>query len=112
MCRAVRTTRTGRGRSRVGNAACRWTSSLCRPSTPNVLERMSVPQAADGDFALVNLFRAPIGAPMRPDAIGELLAAASRRAGLEPAVRPHQLRHAFASNAVDAGCGIDVLADL
>jgi integrase/recombinase XerD len=27
-------------------------------------------------------------------------------------VRPHQLRHAFGSNAVDAGAGIDVVADL
>ena len=77
-----------------------------------VLERASVPQAATGDFVLVNLFRGPVGAPMRPDAIGELLAACSRRAGLAQAIRPHQLRHAFASNAVDAGCGIDVVADL
>lgn len=77
-----------------------------------VLERMSVPRAADGDFVVVNLFRAPIGAPMRPDAIGELLAAASGRAGLTQAVRPHQLRHAFGSNVVDAGAGIDVAADL
>ncbi len=38
-------------------------------------ERMRVPQAAASDFVLVNLFRGPIGAPMRPDAIGELLAA-------------------------------------
>src|SRR5207245_10573649 len=75
-------------------------------------ERMSVPQAADGDFVLVNLFRSPVGAPMRPDAIGELLAAASRRAGLEGAIRPHQLRHAFGSNAADAGAGIDVIAEL
>lgn len=77
-----------------------------------VLERMSVPRAADGDFVVVNLFRAPIGAPMRPDAIGELLTAASRRAGLTQAVRPHQLRHAFGSNVADAGAGIDVVADL
>ena len=77
-----------------------------------VVERMSVPRAADGDFVLVNLFRAPFGAPMRPDAIGDLLAAASRRAGLAPELRPHQLRHAFGSNAADAGCGIDVVADL
>ena len=75
-------------------------------------ERMSVPQAADGDFVLVNLFREPLGAPMRPDAIGELLAAASRRAGLPRALRPHQLRHAFGSSVADAGCGIDVVADL
>jgi integrase/recombinase XerD len=77
-----------------------------------VLERASVPHAATGDFVLVNLFREPLGAPMRPDAIGELLAAASRRAGLARAVRPHQLRHAFGSNAADAGCGIDVVAEL
>jgi integrase/recombinase XerD len=77
-----------------------------------LFERMRVPQAGDSDFALVNLFRAPLGAPMRPDAVGELLAAASRRAGLATAVTPHQLRHAFGSNAADAGCGIDVVADL
>ncbi len=75
-------------------------------------ERMRVPQAAASDFALVNLARGTIGAPMRPDAIGELLAAASRRAGLDTAVSPHQLRHACGSNVADAGVGIDVVADL
>jgi integrase/recombinase XerD len=75
-------------------------------------ERMRIKQAVNSDFVLVNLFREPLGAPMRPDAIGELLAAASRRAGLAQALRPHQLRHAFGSNAVDAGCGLDVVADL
>ncbi|MGH8918066.1 MAG: tyrosine-type recombinase/integrase [Actinomycetes bacterium] len=75
-------------------------------------ERMRAASAATSDFVFVNLFRAPIGAPMRPDAVGELLAAASRRAGLDRPVRPHQLRHACASNIADAGCGIDVLAQL
>jgi integrase len=77
-----------------------------------VFERMTVPAAAAGDFVVVNLFREPVGAPMRPDGIGELLAAASRRAGLPRAITPHRLRHAFGSNAADAGCGIDVVADL
>ncbi|MGH7744789.1 MAG: tyrosine-type recombinase/integrase, partial [Candidatus Dormibacteria bacterium] len=63
-------------------------------------ERMRAASAATSDFVFVNLFRAPIGAPMRPDAVGELLAAASRRAGLDRPVRPHQLRHACASNIV------------
>ena len=76
------------------------------------LERMSVPGAAASDFVLVNLFRGVIGAPVRPDTVGELMAAASRRAGLAPAVTPHQLRHACGSNIADAGCGIDVVADL
>jgi site-specific recombinase XerD len=75
-------------------------------------ERMRVPVAAGSDFVIVNLFRSPIGAPMRPDAIGELMAAASRRAGLDTPVRPHQLRHAYGSNVADAGAGIDVVADL
>ena len=75
-------------------------------------ERMAVPAAADCDFVLVNLFRAPVGAPMRLDAINDLIAAASRRAGINPVLRPHQLRHAFGSNAADAGNGIDVVASL
>jgi integrase/recombinase XerD len=76
------------------------------------LERLGVPEAAASDFVFVNLFRGMIGAPVRPDAVGELLAAVSRRAGLATAVTAHQLRHAFGSNAADAGCGIDVVADL
>ena len=75
-------------------------------------ERITVPAAAGSDFVLVNLFRAPVGAPMRLDAINDLVAAASRRAGIDPVLRPHQLRHAFGSNVADAGGGIDVIADL
>ena len=75
-------------------------------------ERLKVAQAADSDFVFVNLFREPLGAPMRPDAINELMVACSRRAGLDEPVRPHQLRHAFGSNIADAGAGIDVVADL
>jgi len=71
------------------------------------LERMRVPRAASSDFVLVNLFREPAGAPMRPDAVGELIAAASRRAGLRQAVTPHQLRHACGSNLLDAGGTLD-----
>ncbi|MDN5919797.1 MAG: tyrosine-type recombinase/integrase [Pseudonocardia sp.] len=75
-------------------------------------ERMRVAAAAGSDFVFVNLFRAPRGAPMRPDAVGELMAAASRRAGLAQPVSAHRLRHAFASNVLDSGAEIDVLADL
>jgi site-specific recombinase XerD len=75
-------------------------------------ERMRPPQGGDSDFVFVNLFRGQLGAPMRPDAVGELMAAASRRAGLDTAIRAHQLRHAAGSNIADAGAGIDVVADL
>ncbi len=75
-------------------------------------ERMSVPGALGSDLVFVNLFRAPVGAPMRLDAVNDLVAAASRRAGIDPVLRPHQLRHAFGSNVADAGGGIDVIASL
>jgi len=75
-------------------------------------ERLAVARAGESDFVLVNLFRAPVGAPMRPDAINALMAAASRRAGLARPVRPHQLRHAFGSNLADAGGGLDEVAEL
>jgi len=75
-------------------------------------ERLGVARAGESDFVLVNLFRAPVGAPMRPDAINELMSAASRRAGLELAIRPHQLRHAFGGNIADAGGGLDEVAEL
>jgi integrase/recombinase XerD len=75
-------------------------------------ERMSVPGASGSDLVFVNLFRAPVGAPMRLDAVNDLVAAASRRAGIDPVLRPHQLRHAFGSNVADAGVGIDVIASL
>lgn len=75
-------------------------------------ERLEVPGARDSDFVIVNLFRPPVGAPMRPDAVNELMAACSRRAGLDRSLSPHQLRHAFGSNVVDAGGGLDEVAEL
>jgi integrase/recombinase XerD len=55
----------------------------------------------------VNLFREPLGAPMRPAALNELLAALARRAGLARDVHPHMLRHCFGSNVMDAGGALD-----
>ncbi len=68
-------------------------------------------RAGESDFLLVNLFREPIGAPVRPDAINEVITACSRRAGIEH-VTPHRLRHAFGSNLADAGSGLDEIATL
>ena len=47
-----------------------------------VFERDRCRQARDCDFVLVNLFHPPLGAPMRPGAVNELLTGLSRRAGL------------------------------
>jgi integrase/recombinase XerD len=75
-------------------------------------ERMTVPAAASGDFVFVNLFRGTVGAPMRLDAVNDLVGAAARRAGIDPPPRPHQLRHAFASNVLDAGGTLEEAQDL
>jgi len=45
-------------------------------------ERQACPAARESDFVLVNLFRPPLGCPMPPDAINELVEALVRRAGL------------------------------
>jgi len=76
------------------------------------LERMRVPRAAGSDFVLVNLFREPAGAPMRPGAVGELITAAARRGGLARHVTPHMLRHACGSNLLDAGGALDEAQDI
>jgi len=77
-----------------------------------VAERATKIAALESDFVFVNLFRAPLGAPMSPGAVNELLTAASRRAGLERAVHPHALRHGFASSILDAGGSIDEIQEL
>lgn len=53
-----------------------------------------------------------VGAPMPPRAVNELLTALSKRAGLSRRVRPHQLRHAFASNARAAGAEWDEVSEV
>lgn len=74
-------------------------------------ERMAVPAAAGSDFVFVNLFRGVIGAPVRVDAVNDLVTAAARRAGTG-ALHPHQMRHAFASNVLDSGGSLDEVQDL
>jgi integrase/recombinase XerD len=70
-------------------------------------EREECRAARRCDFVLVNLFREPLGAPMRPGALNELLAALSRRAGLARETHPHMLRHCFGSNILEAGGALD-----
>lgn len=77
-----------------------------------LLERQECPAAAASDFLLVNLFRAPLGSPVTPDAINELFVALRVRAGLNRPVAPHMCRHAFASNLADSGALLDEIQRL
>jgi len=77
-----------------------------------VAEREDVPEARASDFVLVNLFRAPLGRAMGPDAINDVIRALVARAGLDRPVTPHMLRHAYGSNLMDAGAALDEVQEL
>lgn len=58
-------------------------------------ERDQVPAAAESDYVLVNLFRAPLGRALSPGSVEQLFVRLSAKAGSR--ARPHMLRHSFAS---------------
>ena len=63
-------------------------------------ERDAVPAAAESDYLLVNLWRAPLGRAVTVDALERLFVRLSARAGFR--ARPHMLRHSFASEVAIA----------
>lgn len=77
-----------------------------------IVERHACPVAAGCDFLLVNLFRPPLGAPVTPEAIGELIERLAARAGLKRTITPHMLRHGFGSNLADSGASLDEIQNL
>jgi site-specific recombinase XerD len=82
-------------------------SLVVRAYDQYVFERATVERAADSDFVIVNLFREPIGAPMPPGAVNDLLTRLEKRAGLARHVKPHMCRHAYGSNLMDAGATLE-----
>jgi len=72
-------------------------------------DRDACRQARESDFVFVNLYRAPLGEPMKLHAANELLSRLSRRTGHR--LSPHMLRHTFGTNAAQA-VSVDVVAEL
>ena len=70
-------------------------------------ERLACPAADGCDFVFVNLFHAPLGAPMTASAVRQVMRVLSRRAGLARPVHPHMLRHSSGSEMADAGVPIE-----
>lgn len=66
-----------------------WVYNLYR------MERDAVAEAAESDYVLVNLYRAPLGRALSPDSVEQLFVRLSAKAGFR--ARPHMLRHSFAS---------------
>ena len=71
------------------------TKDLVRTHDAYRFERDVVAEAADSDYLLVNLWRAPLGRALKPDAVERLFVRLSGRVGFR--ARPHMLRHSFAS---------------
>ncbi|MGH8995397.1 MAG: tyrosine-type recombinase/integrase [Acidimicrobiales bacterium] len=71
------------------------TKALVRCHDAYRFERDCVLEAAESDYLLVNLWRAPLGRALSPDAVERLFVRLSARAGFR--ARPHMLRHSFAS---------------
>ncbi len=71
------------------------TTGLVRCHNAYRIARDRVPAAEQSDYLLVNLWRAPLGRALRPDAVEALFVRLSTKVGFY--VRPHMLRHSFAS---------------
>lgn len=106
-----------RRRTNVNSAAAKGVVERYVP-VPEVLvaafvayrrERDACPVAANCDFVFVNLWRAPLGRPMRLRAANDLLDRLSRRVGQN--VTPHMLRHTFATAAAEVAT-LDVVQKL
>lgn len=72
--------------------------------------RDTVAEAGGCDMAFVNLFRPPLGEPMKYHGAKDLFDRLAARAGF--AARPHMLRHSAATRWIRAGVDRDVVQDL
>jgi integrase/recombinase XerD len=88
------------------------------PVTPELVElyaeyryeRSSVSGGDDSDFVFVNLYRPPVGAPLRYHNVKKLFERVSETVSF--AVRPHMLRHSAASRWLEEGAPRDVVQAL
>lgn len=71
------------------------TTGLVRCHNAYRRQRDLVPAAAESDYLLVNLWRPPLGRALRTDGVEQLFVQLSGKVGFR--VRPHMLRHSFAS---------------
>jgi len=64
----------------------------------------------DSDYVFVNLWSAPLGRPMRYDAVAKLVTRLRRKTGIE--FSPHTLRHTRATELIRSGAPIEVVSKL
>ncbi|WP_242436544.1 tyrosine-type recombinase/integrase [Streptomyces sp. CB02488] len=86
------------------------TEELADAYAAYLIERDQVPEAADVDFVFVNLFRQPLGRPLRYGNAKEMFDRLAKKAGFD--ARPHMLRHSAATRWVRSGTAREVVQDL
>ncbi|MER5853886.1 tyrosine-type recombinase/integrase [Streptomyces sp. NPDC002012] len=85
-------------------------SDVAGPYAEYVYERGQVPQAAESEMVFVNLFRAPLGQPMKYPNVKDLFDRLAVKADF--AARPHMLRHSAATRWRRSGTPDDVIQNL
>ena len=86
------------------------TSELVELYAEYQYERSNVAAGDDCDFVFVNLYRPPVGAPLRYHNVKKLFERVSGT--VDFAVRPHMLRHSAASRWLEEGAPRDVVQAL
>jgi integrase len=81
------------------------------PLHPHLVELIADYQASDGPFTPGRLLSGAEG-PLNRYAVDRWTKSIARRAGLTTNVHPHRLRHTFATQAINRGMAIDVIAAL
>lgn len=66
--------------------------------------------ALDSDYVFVNLWSAPIGRPLRYDAVAKLVARLRTRTGIE--FSAHMLRHSRATKLIRSGVAIEIVSKM
>jgi site-specific recombinase XerD len=81
------------------------------PLHPHLVELIAAYQASPGPFTPGRLLSGAHG-PLNRYAVERWIKTIARRAGLTTNVHPHRLRHTFATQAINRGMTIDVIAAL
>ena len=81
------------------------------PLQPILVDLITEYQASDGPFTPGRLLSGAEG-PLNRYAVDRWIKTIARRAGLTTNIHPHRLRHTFATQAINNGMTIDVIAAL